>query len=218
MSTSAAENKPSPTSADRPSRVVIGLMGGIGSGKTTVAGILADNGAKLIDADAISARLHETPEIRQAIRARWGDAVFGPSGELDRSKLAAIVFDEPRELEALEKIMHPKVIDQIRREIAEWRAGGGATCVVDAPLLLESDLVRLCDVTIFVECSPDTRARRLAAGRGWERAEIERREARQQPLGRKREMADFVVVNDGDLAATRKQVEQVIAQIQHNGV
>lgn len=217
MGAQKKENLAAPTAGRR--CAVIGLMGGIGSGKTTVARMLSESGAKLVDADAISAELRKTPEIRQAIRDRWGDAVFDANRELDRSKLAAIVFNDPQELAALEEIMHPRVVEQIEREVVACRAGDGpATCAIDAPLLLESGLARLCDATIFVECDRGTRARRLIGSRGWAPAEIERREAHQQPLTRKREMADFVVVNDGDLAASRKQIERIIAQIKHSGV
>ena len=90
-------------------------------------------------------------------------------------------------------------------------------CVVDAPLLLESGLDRLCDVTLFVECDAATRAARLATARGWAPDEIERREARQRPLDRKRQAADLVVPNSGDLAATRTRVREIAASLGYDG-
>lgn len=196
---------------------VIGILGGIGSGKSTVARMLAEMGADVLDADAICTELHQTPEARQAIRDRWGDAVFGPGGELDRAKLADIVFDSPDELNELDRIMHPKVVERIRNQVAGCRDGGRAMCVIDAPLLLESGLIELCDVTVFVDCDPATRTRRLAGTRGWAPDEIERREARQEPLARKREVADFVVENDGDPAATRQCIEEIVAHLNPSG-
>ena len=198
--------------------VVIGIMGGIGSGKTAAARMFAQAGATVLDADAICTELHETAEVTDAIRKRWGDAVFGADGKLDRARLADVAFDDPHELEELNRIIHPKVIQRIEEQIARCRADGGpAICVIDAPLLLESGLIRLCDATVFVECDAATRARRLAEARGWTPDEIQRREAHQQPLGRKREMADFVVVNSDDRAATTKDIEEIVAQLKPTG-
>ena len=197
---------------------VIGLLGGIGSGKSFVAGIFAELGAKIIDADAICTELHATPEIKDAVRKRWGDAVFGKDGELDRAKLAKIVFNDTTELDELDRIMHPRVIARIRTEVHEYRrAGTPALFVIDAPLLLETGLVHLCDATVFVECEPSVRHSRMRDKRGWDPDEIERREARQEPLDRKRKAADFVIANRGDREAARKNIEQIVSRLVLNG-
>jgi len=197
---------------------VIGLLGGIGSGKSFVAGIFAELGSKVIDADAICTELHATPETRAAVRKRWGDVAFGKDGELDRVKLANIVFSDPAELDELDRIMHPKVTARIRAEVREYRRSGTpALCAIDAPLLLETGLVDLCDATAFVECEPSVRCRRLRDNRGWGPDEIQRREARQEPLDRKREAADFVIANHGDREAARKNIEQIVSHLVPNG-
>ena len=149
----SAVSSPTPprSHAPEPPCLVIGLVGGIGSGKTAVAQLFAELGARVLDADAICTELHKTPEIRTAIESRWGRAVFRADGELDRAKLGAVVFADPRELEALDNIMHPHVIERIKQDAVNCRAPGGpGMCVIDAPLLLESGLDRLCDVFVFV--------------------------------------------------------------------
>ena len=192
---------------------VIGLLGGIGSGKSTAARLFAEHGAEVIDADAICRELDRTPEIRDAIRERWGDAAFGPDGEPDRARLADVVFGRPEELAALNRMLHPGVVERTKQRLAACRERGGPFCVIDAPLLLESGLVDLCDVTVFVECDATVRAARLAESRGWSADEMERREACQEPLARKRERADFTVSNDGDLAVTRDIVRGIVLQL-----
>ncbi len=193
--------------------IVIGLMGGIGSGKSTVADIFAAMGAAVLDADAMCAELHRTAEVKQAVRDRWGDDVFGPDGELDSARVADIVFGRPEDLAALNGILHPKVIERTKERVAACREEGGGMCVIDAPLLLERGLIDLCDATVFVECDAAVRAARLAESRGWTPEEIARREARQAPLARKQEMADHVVGNDGDVAATRQNVQEIVAHL-----
>jgi len=194
-------------------------MGGIGSGKSAVARLFAETGAQVIDADAICTELHRTPELKRAVRERWGEGVLGADGELDRPKLAAVVFDDPAELERLNQLVRPKVVARTEEATAAWRAADGpALCVIDAPLLLESGLARLCDVTVFVDCDRATRGERIARDRGWSPDEIGRRESRQAALSRKRERADFVVRNDGGLAETKEQVESIVAQLLKDGV
>jgi dephospho-CoA kinase len=177
-----------------------------------VAALFAELGAKVIDADAICSELQQTPAIREAIRRRWGRAVFTDDGELDRARLADRVFSDPAELDALNRIMHPAVIEQVKAEVAACRAEHRPPwCVIDAPLLLETGLIELCDMTLFIECDRTTRLQRLADARGWRPDEIQRREARQAPLERKRDRADHILVNGGDRAATRRQIERFAA-------
>ncbi len=202
-------------------------MGGIGSGKTTVARIFGELGATVLEADAICAELHKTPAVKKAIRARWGDAVFGTNREIDRARLAEIVFDNPHEIEELNRIMHPKVIERIEQEIVQHCSRTPAirnpqsairNCIViDAPLLIESGLISLCDVTAFVQCPVKVRSQRTRQGRHWGTDEIRRREKCQTPLAHKRRAADFVIVNSGDLADTMKSVAQVLANFRWIG-
>jgi len=196
---------------------VIGILGGIGSGKSAVARLFAEAGAVVLDADAYADELHQTPEVKEAVRNRWGDGVFGPGGGLDRAKLAGIVFDNADELDALGRIIHPKVVEHFKNQVAGCRDSGRGMCVIDAPLLIESGLIDLCGLTVFVECDAATRTRRLAESRGWAADEIERREAHQAPLARKRDAADFVVENGGEPAETRQRIEEIVAHLNHSG-
>ena len=110
------------------------------------------------------------------------------------------------------------MIERVRKEAAECKnPGGPAMCVIDAPLLVESGLIDLCDAVVFVECEPQTRSRRLEKDRHWTPDEIHRREVHQDSLDRKRQLADFVIVNSGDLASTKEQVVRVAANLKHVG-
>ncbi|MFO7898201.1 MAG: dephospho-CoA kinase [Planctomycetota bacterium] len=197
---------------------VLGLVGGIGSGKSTVARLFEETGAAVLDADAICTELHDLPEVRQAIEAEWGAAVFGDDGRLDRGRLADIVFADPAELDKLNAILHPRVVDRIRRKIAAYRVPGGPElCVIDAPLLVESGLDRLCDVLVFVQCDQATRTRRLADERHWPSDEIKRREAHQLSTEEKRRRADAVICNEGDARTTRQRVRELADELKQSG-
>jgi dephospho-CoA kinase len=188
---------------------VIGLLGGIGAGKTTVAEMLEGLGATVVSADAIAHAVLERPQTRDRIVARWGDAVVGENGKIDRERLAERVFGEPQELAALEAITHPAIVAALRQQIdAARHSDETVAVVVDAPLLLEADLDGLCDVLVFVECPREARLARAAA-RGWDAGELERREGHQQPLGLKRERADVIIDGNASRETTFQQVQQL---------
>jgi dephospho-CoA kinase len=193
---------------------VLGLLGGIGSGKSTVAALFAEQGATVIDADAIVAELHGTDKVKAAIEERWGTEAFRSDGTLDRERMARIVFDNPDELAVLNAILHPLVIERVQQRAAAPDSG---LCVIDAPLLIESGLDELCDATVFVECDATARQQRVANNRNWDAEEIKRREQHQEPLARKRKRADYVVNNGGDIAATRKQIERIMEHVTETG-
>ena len=200
---------------ERPSRAndsrrcaIIGLTGGIGSGKSTIARLFAELGARIIDADVIVSELHVKDEVKRKIVTRWGAEMY-PSGKLDRAKLAKAVFDDQRQLAELNAILHPLVIERIREELAQCEVSGFTACVIDAALLVEAGLNALCDAVVFVECEYDVRVRRVSDSRGWSEDEISHREAVQMPLEDKKKIADYVVINNGALTTTRKQVKQV---------
>lgn len=191
---------------------IIGLAGGIGSGKSTVAKLFAEFGAKVIDADVIVSDLHVKDEVKSEILTRWGAEMY-PSGKLDRAKLAKAVFNDQRQLAELNAILHPRVIERIREELAQCEADGVAMCVIDAALLIETGLNAMCDAVVFVDCDRDVRVRRVSDSRGWRAEEMSHREAAQLPLEDKKKIADYVVINNGDLTTTRKQVKQVAANL-----
>lgn len=183
---------------------IIGITGGIGSGKSEVAKLFGEMGAKVLDADNMISALHDSPELKAAISARFGKEMYRADGSLDRKKMADKVFSNKEEVKALEQILHPPLIAKIQAEVK-----GAGRYVIDAALLIESGLDRICDAIIFVEADEEVRTKRLESGRNWSFAEARRREAHQINIEEKRKLADFVVDNNGDLTTTRKQVEQV---------
>ena len=215
--------KPAPAAngAGSPPVAVIGLVGGVGSGKSEVARLIVERGGVLVDADRIGHQLLREPGVKGKVRARWGDAVFGPDGEVDRATLAEEVFSEPvgssRGIEALNRIVHPELTRRVRRAVEEVRREGRAPwVVVDAALLLEWGLESLCDVVVFVEAPAQERRRRLREGRGWSPGELARRERRQLPLKEKRARAGYVLPNGGDREALAAEVEKLLAAVRES--
>ncbi len=208
-----------PTSTGQKKKcTVLGLVGGVGSGKSTVARLFEEWGAEVIDADAICAELHRTPEVREAIEAEWGRDVYAEDGQLDRARLANIVFDRPDDLKKLNAILHPRVTERVERSITACRTDGGPPlCVIDAPLLLETGLDRLCDTVAFIDCDRATRSCRLARERHWPPDEIERREAHQTSIEEKRKRADVTICNQGDLRTTCRIVRNVAQALTDTG-
>jgi dephospho-CoA kinase len=189
-------------------QMIVGVLGGIGAGKSTVTRLFADLGAEVIHADDIAHDVLETPVVREALRARLGEGFLGPGGTVDRKALAARVFENPEELEVLESLIHPRVTERIRSRVEE--IGPGKLIILDVPLLAASPLRRLCDEILFVEADLDTRLKRVEA-RGWAPGELEKREGRQDDLDKKRSLADRIIDNSGTLEETRRQVERLHA-------
>ncbi|MAZ81705.1 MAG: dephospho-CoA kinase [Actinobacteria bacterium] len=185
----------------------IGLTGGIGSGKSTVAAMLVDRGASLLDADAIVRDL-QTPgtPVFTAMVQRWGDRILDDDGWLDRQAVADIVFADADELAALNGIVHPAVGDEMTRR-REALADTDATVILDIPLLVESGHQGLAGV-IVVDVDPEVAVARLVAGRGFTpddaRSRIARQASREERLGR----ADLVVDNGGSLEDLTREVDR----------
>jgi dephospho-CoA kinase len=207
----------SPASTEKRQRTtkpVVGLVGGIGSGKSLVARLLGEHGGYVIDADRLGHEALEQPTIRDQVVQRWGAAVLRESGAVDRRKLAAIVFADPAERRALEAMVFPWIERRIREEIAQADRDPQTWLVVlDAAILLETGWSRVCDVVIFVNAPRDQRLHRVAAQRGWTAKEVAAREQAQLSVEEKAARADLVVENSGDLAQTRAQLEPVVAQL-----
>ncbi len=193
------------------SPLVIGLVGGIGAGKSTVAGLLAARGLRHVDADAHAHAVTRDPAVLAEIREDLGER-FVRDGALDRAAVAAHVFADPGAKARLEAIVHPRVRGRIVAELAEARAGGEST-LLDVPLLFEAGLFEACDVVVFVDAPDVIRAERTRA-RGWADDELGRREQNQMPVAEKRARADHVLDNGGDLAATARQVDALLRRLE----
>ena len=189
---------------------VIGLTGNIACGKSTVAGMLRDLGATVVDADAVVRELQEpgTPVWQQIVQA-FGRDILRPDGHLDRARLGALVFADPRALARLEAIVHPAVVAEVDRILAGLPGG---VAVVEAVKLVEAGMHRAYDLLWVVVCSEARQIDRLK-GRGLTEPEARARLAAQPPLEPRLALADLVVDNDGSLADTRRQVEAAWAKL-----
>lgn len=192
---------------------IIGIVGGVGSGKSTVAGILRELGCVVADSDQFARDALHDPAIKRRLVEWWGGDVLDPdTGEIDRRKVAAIVFAEPAQRKKLESVTHPW-IEQRRREVFASAPADARALVIDAPLLLEAGLAKECDAIVFVDTPPHIRSQRVSENRGWSASQWNAREAAQMPLDEKQRMADHVVVNGGDLKALRAAVARTLDQI-----
>lgn len=195
---------------------VIGLIGTIGAGKSTVARELAALGCVVSDSDLHARAAFACPQVRDAVLARFGGEVQAADGSIDRARVARRIFGGTASAAAdrawLESVVHP-FIHQRRREEFAGAPEGTKALVIDAPLLLEAGLAHECDSILLVDAPRPLRLERLRASRGWSSDELDRRESSQWPLDRKRPFADHVVVNDCPLGSLRACVARTLDQI-----
>ena len=191
----------------------VGLTGGIGCGKSTVARMMRELDCHVIEADGVAHRLMEpgTPAYQEILH-EFGQQVIGPDGRIDRKKLGAIVFDDPERLQRLNRIVHPRVIEEQDRQLEELARKGADVAVVEAPLLVEAGYHERMDRLVVVWCRPEQQRERLRA-RGMAPEEIEKRIAAQMPLEMKRQLADEQIDCSGTLEETRRQVEALVAKL-----
>jgi len=193
----------------------VGLTGGIASGKTTVAAMLAARGCHLFYADRIAHALTAPgqPAYDEIVQA-FGKEVVAADGTIDRHRLGVIVFAEAGKREQLNRILHPRVIAEIENEFAQLEASEpGAIAVVEAALLVEAGYHRRLDKLIVTVCSREQQLERLMKKTGLGRAAAEQRLAAQLPLEEKRRHADYEIDCSGSLAATEAQVEKVMQEL-----
>jgi dephospho-CoA kinase len=189
---------------------VIGLSGGIGAGKSTVAAMLAERGALVIDADRVGHEVYQpgTEGFRQ-VKGAFGARIVGPDGTIDRRVLGAIVFDDPAALARLNAIVHPLIVAELGRRIAAARRENVARpIVVEAAILAEAGWRGLFDRLWVVTARPETAIARVVASRGLAREDVERRLAAQMPEVERRRLADLVIENDGTPGELRAAVER----------
>ncbi len=192
--------------------LIIGLAGGIASGKSFIAAEFQKLGAALIDADLLGHQALAVDSVRAQIVNEFGSEVTGVEDEIDRKKLAKLVFgndtDSKRRLQRLEAITHPEIARQIRRRLADLRKSGVQVVILDAAVMFKSGWDKLCDRIVFIDCD-DTIRRRRALSRGWNPEELTRREANQTPLVEKRRRATDIIVNNDQPSPT------IVEQIHH---
>src|SRR5262245_48995731 len=189
---------------------VIGLVGGIGSGKSAVAQAFARRGGVVIDADPIGHRALEDAAVEERARELWGERILD-GGRVDRKKLGAIVFASPVERAKLEHVVHPWIGERICEEIARKQSDPGVRFVVlDAAVMLEAGWNKVCDRLVYVHAPRPVRMARVAAQRGWSESELMSREIAQLPLTAKATLADAAVDNIGTLEAVQQQVDRLL--------
>jgi len=198
---------------ERPQKYpVIGLVGGIGSGKSEVGGILRTLGCVVCDSDSLVRDLYRTPELKAELQSWWGLGILDEQGEVDRIAVGAIVFKDPIERARLEAFIHPRV-EADRATLFAAAPADTRALVIDAPLLLEAGLADACTRIWFIDAPEQIRRTRVMTSRGWTADELARREAAQWSLDRKRAAAHDVIRNDGDPASLREQVLQALGNL-----
>jgi dephospho-CoA kinase len=190
---------------------VVGLIGGIGSGKSKVAAVFAARGARVISGDDLAHEALHQPEVKARIAERWGEGVFDEKGNIQRSRLASVVFADPDERRVLENLVHPWIRDRIRRSVDDARRDPAVRLIVlDAAIMLETGWNEICDRLVYVDAPREQRIRRVAGQRGWTPQELEARERAQLPLTEKAARADHAVDNSGSLEHLGQQVDELL--------
>ena len=197
--------------AAKEGKLVVGLIGGIGSGKSQVAAAFARHGARIIAGDQLAHAALKDPDVRARVASRWGQGVLDGQGEIDRRRLAAIVFADSAELKALEAITHPWIRRRIRDEIEAARADARVPLIVlDAAIMLEAGWNDVCDRLIYIDAPREMRLERVARQRGWTEKEVAAREQAQLPLTEKVIRADHVLDNSASLEHLNRQVNDLL--------
>lgn len=194
--------------------IVVGLTGGIGAGKSTVARMFAERGAAVVDADRVARALQEPGQpCHGQIVEGFGPGVLQTDGRLDRARLASLVFEDTAARRRLEAIMHPAIRAAVAAQLGRAEAAGAAVGVVEAALILETGQRGRYDCIVVVAAPAAVQVERLTRLRGLDPAEAERRLAAQWPTEAKAAAADFIIDNGGSLCATAAQVDAVWAAL-----
>jgi dephospho-CoA kinase len=195
--------------------LLVGLTGNIGSGKSTVAQLLSERGATIVDADVLARRaVEQGTTAYRGIVERWGTSILAPDGGVDRAALRRIVFSEPAELEQLNALVHPEV-ERMRVALVEQaRQRGDRLVVCDIPLMFERKLTDDFDCIVLVDAPRPVRLERLVRERGLRETEAMAMIVAQMPAELKRARADFVIDNEGTLTQLDERVTEVWSALQ----
>ena len=192
--------------------LVIGILGGVASGKSTVTQLLGELGAFVVDADQLGHEVLKEPKVISRVQNAWGDRVLDSDGNVNRAALGRIVFEPSaqglRNLAILEEITHPRISDKLEKVIERANRDGFAAVVLDAAVMLKAGWDVHCDKLVFVDAPNDGRLARCL-DRGWSREEFLAREAAQYSLAEKRDRADFVVENSSTVDELARQTREL---------
>lgn len=193
---------------------ILGLIGGIGSGKSLVSAEFAKHGGFLISGDQLGHEALRQPDIMRQVVDRWGTGVTAADGSIDRRQLGRRVFAAEAERKELERIVFPYIERRIREEIEKANGQADASFVVlDAAVMLEAGWNNVCDWLVYVDVPRELRLRRLAQQRGWDEKEVTAREAAQMRLTEKQKRADFTLDNSGFPEITAQEVENLLSEL-----
>lgn len=210
-------HKPPLKAQKRPSGAVIGVLGGIASGKSFVARQLAGDRGLVIDADLLAHEVLKSQELTELVTEAFGRGALGEDGRPDRGALAQRVFDDPAARAQLEGWIHPRVRAKIQVALDEAAAQEIGPVVLDVPLLLENDaehgLVAKCDHLVFIESDLEARDQRAVLSREWSPGEVARREQSQHSLADKKARADYTIENRGSLDELDQSVRALREQL-----
>lgn len=197
---------------------IIGILGGIGSGKSTVAAEFGKLGCAVIDADKIAHRLLDEPDIREKIISIFRTGVLDKDGRIDRRKLAQAAYSRVEDLSNLTGILHPPVLAEIERQVQQLQEDTTIKAIVlDMPLLAEVGWDKRCDTLVFVRCDQKKRVKRAEKMGLFGPDELKKRENFQISLDRKAVIAENTVDNNSDLSALARQVAEIFPKIVRNG-
>ncbi len=193
---------------------MLGVTGGVGAGKSTVAKLMGELGAGVISSDQLGHLEINSAQVKETLQLWWGAGILAADGDVDRGKVASIVFGDSSQRHRLEAMLHPRIAIRRADMMAEFERQPLIKMVLlDSPLLYEADLDLVCDAVIFVDAEFELRNQRSEKARNWPEGELARREKTQQPLDMKRARADHICENNSTLADLRKRIEQIVSAV-----
>lgn len=192
--------------------MILGLTGGIGTGKSTVANMLKEKGIPVVDTDLISREVIEYPEIIEKIKLEISNEVFDFNNKLDRKKISEIVFENQEKLKKLNEIMHPEILKKMWDEVEELKKNH-KIIVVDVPLLFEINMEKEVDKILLIYASKEIQLKRIMERDGRTREEAVKIISSQMPLYKKREKSDYIIQNNDSLEKLEKNLDKIVQRL-----
>lgn len=192
--------------------MILGLTGGIGTGKSTVVNMLKEKGIPVVDTDLISREVIEYPEIIEKIKLEISNEVFDFNNKLDRKKMSEIVFENQEKLKKLNEIMHPEILKKMWDEVEELKKNY-KIIVVDVPLLFEINMEKEVDKILLIYASKEIQLKRIMERDGRTREEAVKIISSQMPLYKKREKSDYIIQNNDSLEKLEKNLDKIVQKL-----